>query len=521
MREQWHIPLFTFMHGRVALESVITLVDDPKAWDRVRLMSALQGVSVALPAPLGKTREETIPWQLDADFNAAKGIRLRMNYDKRLDANLLFAGLGPTLAIQSGAVCIGCEHAHVDGLPGATFEGKLDAVDWSLWQTAFSKLPLAPASSNGLKGFRSVDLALGAVSLFGQHYENMKIHAARMKEGAWSIDVTQADILANLNYVPITDTLTGHVSHLSWLKPKATLTKKNETPSSLKPEQIPNLALTIDALKVNDMNVGRVDLKSTSKKNLWHLDACDIDADAYTIKLSGEWQQQNAVSTTRMQGTFHTSNLSNLLVLWKIPPVVEAHDGVLQFKGGWAGDPRDFSLKHVTGDLGVLVKNGRITHLDPETEKKLGLGKLLSILSLQTIPRRLKLDFSDLSNAGYSFDQFEGGFVLKNGVMSTDNSVIDGPVAYASMKGQLDLDKRLYDLDLHVTPHITASLPVVATIAGGPIAGIATWAASKMINQGMDKVTGYTYKISGPWLEPVVQQMHIYRKAKPEPKNKP
>ena len=141
-------------------------------------------------------------------------------------------------------------------------------------------------------------------------------------------------------------------------------------------------------------------------------------------------------------------------------------------------------------------------------------SKLLSILSLQTIPRRLKLDFSDLAYDGYSFDQFEGQFVLKDGVMSTDNSVIDGPVALVSMKGRLDLDKRLYDLDLHVLPHITASLPVVAAIAGGPIAGIATWAASKILTEGVDKVTGYTYTITGPWLEPVVQQVHIYRKKK-------
>ncbi len=56
------------------------------------------------------------------------------------------------------------------------------------------------------------------------------------------------------------------------------------------------------------------------------------------------------------------------------------------------------------------LQNGRITNLSPETEDKLGLGKLLSILSLQTIPRRLTLDFSDLANPGYSFDVFKGNF---------------------------------------------------------------------------------------------------------------
>lgn len=121
------------------------------------------------------------------------------------------------------------------------------------------------------------------------------------------------------------------------------------------------------------------------------------------------------------------------------------------------------------------------------------------------------LDFSDLAQDGYSFDQFEGTFNLAHGALSTQDSYIDGPVAYASMKGQLDVVRQLYDLDLEISPHITASLPIVATIAGGPIAGIATWVASKIINRGVQKISGYTYKISGPWRHPVVQQVKIIK----------
>ena len=96
--------------------------------------------------------------------------------------------------------------------------------------------------------------------------------------------------------------------------------------------------------------------------------------------------------------------------------------------------------------------------------------------------------------------------------MSTQDSYLDGPVAYASMKGDLDLVRRMYDLNLSISPHITASLPVVATIAGGPIAGLAAWVANKIINQSMQKISAYSYKISGPWKEPIVQQLTIVKK---------
>ena len=102
--------------------------------------------------------------------------------------------------------------------------------------------------------------------------------------------------------------------------------------------------------------------------------------------------------------------------------------------------------------------------------------------------------------------------MFERGIMRTSDSNLDGPVASAMMRGSLDLVKRMYDLDLKITPHITASLPLVATIAGGPIAGVAMWIANKMIiNQGMQKISGYSYKITGPWNQPIVVQLKIIR----------
>jgi uncharacterized protein YhdP len=245
----------------------------------------------------------------------------------------------------------------------------------------------------------------------------------------------------------------------------------------------------------------------------WRLEDCKIKSYEYQITMKGDWRRQGKVDSTQLQANVKINHLAKMLERLKITPVVEANSGEVQYDGGWRGSPTEFSLAKTNGQINMKFKDGRITHLSPETEEKLGLGKLLSVLSLQTIPRRLKLDFSDLSHHGYSYDVFEGSFTLKNGVMNTSDSYIDGPVAHASIKGDLDLAKQLYNVELHISPHITASLPIVATIAGGPIAGIATWVASKIINQGMQRVTGYTYKITGPWQTPIVEQVSILKKS--------
>ncbi len=513
LRKQWNVPLLTLMQGRASITGLITLVEDAKAWDHLQLMTSLQGVQIALPAPFGKKREEVAPLEVNAEFNFAKGIHLQTHYEDRLNSDVWFYGKDKLFKPWRGLICFQCKQAKSADTAGLILDGKLDTLDWSVWQAALNKLKNPSTSTQGLQAFRAIHLTLGMTTLLGQNLKNISIDATQMLENVWSVAIKQkASVLADLRYQTTSNTLSGQITHLYFTKSPNDPAQNHDESMTLNPGQIPNLSITVDSLHFNQMDLGKLTINGTTHANLWHLDEARLDSFPFTLSVAGTWFKQDMTDKTDIEATLKVHHLAKLLEIWGVPPVIEAQEGTMQLKGGWGGDFRAFSLKRIAGNLYIIFKNGRITHLDPATEEKLGLGKLLSILSLQTIPRRLKLDFSDLANDGYSFDQFEGQFVLKEGVMSTDNSAIDGPVAYASMKGNLDLDKRFYDLDLHVTPHITASLPVVATIAGGPIAGIATWAASKMLNPGVDKVTGYTYSITGPWLEPVVQQVHIYTK---------
>ena len=107
---------------------------------------------------------------------------------------------------------------------------------------------------------------------------------------------------------------------------------------------------------------------------------------------------------------------------------------------------------------------------------------------------------------------FKGHFTLADGLLKTNDALMDGPIALIQMNGGLNVLDRWYDLELQVYPYITASLPVVASIAGGPLAGVATWAASHVINKGMQQVSAYTYKVTGPWGSPQVKQLGLKRK---------
>ncbi|WED43797.1 YhdP family protein [Legionella cardiaca] len=513
LREKFNLPVFSLMQGSLWLESLLTLTDEPSDLDHLRIQTSLRGLSIDLPPPLGKTKEMKTPLVVDIDFNPQKAVRLRFNYNNNLSSDLFFTGPKGAFEFQKGKIIfgntdfVGHEQQH-----GLQIAGTLPDFDMQQWLSIKEKI-VQNTNNQGLPAvLSSIDIKLQLAKIFNQSYKNLSIKAMKLEKGGWSIHLNQEKIAANLRYQPKSNTLTGVFEKLHLEKNQQTNFTAEATVPKLKPADMPNLDLRIASFQLGGLNIGDVSLKAMTLKNRWQLDSCKIKSPFYELTARGNWSEKNKVNATQLQADLQITNLAKSLESWKVSPVVEADKGIVQFRGGWAGPIYDFSLTKLNGEMGISFKDGRITNLSPETEEKLGLGKLLSILSLQTIPRRLKLDFSDLSEDGYSFDEFKGNFSIANGVMTTQDSYIDGPVAYASMKGNLDIAKQYYDLDLKVNPHITASLPVVATIAGGPIAGIATWVASKLINQGMQKISGYTYKISGPWRQPVVQQVKIIKK---------
>lgn len=511
LKDQLNLPMLALVDGSFLVNAELKLTDNPSEADSISLSSSLEGVAIHLPPPLGKEADEKTPLNLSIDFNSKESMRLRGNYDVRLSADLLFKKDKQGLTFNSGQLRFGSVNAVNQNLLGLSVVGSLKSFDVQQWKDIYTQLSSVQTKAPLLNKLRIINLTIDKFSFLKQQFDAIAVKAKILPNKDWSFNLQQKMIAADLVYHAPSNELSGHVQYLH-LDKIYVADKEYADSLQIHPNQIPNLNLRIDDLSVDKLQIGDVTLKSKSSSGKLSLDYCRIESPAYQFDAQGEWTESKKASQTKLDVKLNLSNLSKTLERWGVTPAVHAKKGYMEFHGGWKNSIYNFSLASLNGEMYLQLKNGRITHLSKSTEEKLGLGKLLSILSLQTIPRRLQLDFSDLSHQGYSFDIFQGNFIINNGIMTTQDSYLDGPVAYAGMKGDLNLAKHTYNLNLKISPHITASLPVVATIAGGPVAGVAAWVANNIISQSMQKISGYSYKISGPWNEPVIQQISFVKK---------
>ena len=111
---------------------------------------------------------------------------------------------------------------------------------------------------------------------------------------------------------------------------------------------------------------------------------------------------------------------------------------------------------------------------------------MLGLFSIAALPRRLALDFSDLTEKGLAFDTVHGDFELRDGNAYTNNLLLRGPAAEIGIAGRTGLATRDYDQTAVVTGNLGASLPVAGALAGGPAVGAALLLFSQVFKEPLE-----------------------------------
>ncbi|MBU1692240.1 MAG: TIGR02099 family protein [Gammaproteobacteria bacterium] len=481
-------PITRSMSGTTDWRGVVSI---RKKQADMLLESSLVGLAVNLPVPFGKTAAEMVPLRFEKKISGANEDLIQLNYGKVLAAVLLRRQGNGKMTIERGSVNLGAT-AVLPPQPGIWLSGELALLDLDHWRGI-----LGPSSDETpLPGFAGLNLKFGALDVFGKRFNDLHI-SAKMQEGTWQAKVVSRELAGNVQWNPeARGRLQARLDYLTIPDPApAKLGVPTKAPQE---KELPALDVVAESFSAKQKKLGKLELLAVQEDDDWRIEKLRISNPDGNLQMDGLWQGWRRRPMTNANLHVDAQDLGKLLARLGYPDAVKRGTAKLDGQLSWAGSPHDIDFPSLTGSLQLEAKNGQFLKVEP------GVGKLLGLLSLQSLPRRLTLDFRDIFSGGFAFDSISGSARIDHGVAHTDDFRLEGPAAKVRMQGETDLAKETQNLKVRVAPQLGEGVSVAGAFLGGPVVGIAALVAQKLLRDPIDQIAAYEYSISGTWDKPNV-----------------
>ena len=250
-----------------------------------------------------------------------------------------------------------------------------------------------------------------------------------------------------------------------------------------------------------DKDLGRLELAAVAEGSDWRIDRLRLTNPESAFALEGVWQLGLPRPRTQVNLRLEISDIGRLLIRLGHKQGVQRGTSKLEGSLSWTGAPYELDYETLTGSLGLQAAKGQFVKLDP------GVGKLLGVLNLQSLPRRVSLDFRDVFSEGFAFDEITGAVRIDRGTASTDNFRIRGPAAQVMIRGEVNLVQETENLRVRITPQVSDSVSVAGALVGGPVAGAVVFLAQKALKDPLGQIVAFEYDVAGTWSAPTVSKV--------------
>jgi len=521
LRRQFPHPLFDDLAGSAHWNGVIKA---RKKSIEVRISSNLQGLSSSLPEPFNKPGTEALPLVFERKAMESKPVGKRLVDNAPRDVTDFTLGRvvrarlqrrhdGDKVTTERGLISIGDTAARLPerGILVSVSQPRLNVDFWrhALLEksdkpapTKTGKPAVPPAAdADALSGVvpGRIELKTGELIAMGRAFHDVRVVVTRPL-ASWNADINSREVVAKLDWADgESPKLSGRITRFALPEAAA------ETAVSIDSAKVlPNLDLVLDHLALNGRDYGELHLTAENKGNDWNA-TFSVRSDDGVLEGQGRWRtllqaQTITGSDTQLDFKLHAKSVEKLLNRIGYPNTVRRGNADLSGRLAWKGAPHDFDIASMNGQLNLEAHDGQFNKLEP------GVGRLLGVLSLQSIPRRITLDFRDIFSEGFAFDMVKGQVAVSNGVLDTHNMEIRGPAAKVQLAGSVDLNKETQDLKVRVHPTLSESV-ATGVLFVHPAIGATAWAFNKLFGNPLDNVFAYDFAVTGAWADPKVDKI--------------
>ena len=519
LRNHYNLPLFDQLSGKTNWQAKVVMKGDRVD---LNLVSDLKGVASSLPDPFNKSASSNIPLLVSRQSAPLSGRRgsdtvnqiWRMTLGGAASATI---GVNTKGQVVRGKVLMGSGQAQaMPDQPGLQLES-LKPVDLDFWMKAFDLGSSRQASPSSGQRAPMLPLAITVkaplVNAFGRKFQDFKASVQTAADHT-TVHMNSRELQGLIDWYP-PGTADGAErgmlqGRLSKLDLSAATENQPGTTSNLKQEinSLPDLSIKVDELYWQGKPWGKLSFRARNQKvgqnQSWRIDPFLLEG--ADLKFNGRlnWVVQAnkggaPVNLTSMDFKLNSPQVGNLLTKLGFPGTVKRGVATMEGQVSWPATPFGFDPATLSGNFKMTAKDGQFSKMDP------GVGRLLGLLSLQSLPQRFSLDFRDIFSEGLAFEAIQGRFDIRDGLMKTSDLEMDTPSAVVLMNGETNLANQTQDVVVTVRPALSNSVALGVTVLN-PIAGAVTFAAQKVLGDPLGKVFSFKYHITGTWSDPLVDK---------------
>jgi uncharacterized protein (TIGR02099 family) len=468
----------------------------------IRVESDLAGLAVALPTPFAKHAEDPrlLAGELTFDTGGAS-IRSVGTLGDELAWELGFARQEGRLDFDRGMLALGGVALTVPDVRGLHVRGSVPELDIAAWLAVSGGEERNAGTANRL---RSVDVEVGELAVVGQRLRDTRLKIDSSARD-WLVQIDGEKVLGSI-FVPYdfspAATLVLNMERLVLAGDEGEGAAAEPTPRPLDPRSLPAISFRAAEFGVGERRFGAVEMELVHRADGLVAERLVAIDPSFRIDGGGDWlaDASNSLgSTSRITATLSSTDVKATLRRLGYQPGIESDEMRMAFDLRWEGGPHGDFLESLDGQVDVHLGTGQLVEVEP------GAGRVFGLMSIVALPRRLSLDFRDVFQKGFVFDEISGTFRLENGSAYTCDLSLVGPAADIGIAGQADLVADSYSQAAVVSANLGNTLPVVGAIAAGPQVAAALFLFSQVFKKPLKEVGQVYYSMSGSWHNPVVE----------------
>lgn len=262
----------------------------------------------------------------------------------------------------------------------------------------------------------------------------------------------------------------------------------------------PALDIVVDDFHLDEKALGRLEVQATVRADGrdWRLTRLAMTTPEATLTGTGQW---SGAPARRMALDFDLELADSGAFLQRLGMgrVLKGGKGSMRGQVTWTGTPLALDIPSLGGTVRIALDKGQFLKADA------GAARLLGVLSLQSLLRRLTLDFRDVFQEGFAFDAVTGNARIERGVAHTDDLRMRGVNVVVFMAGDADFKAETQDLRVVVIPEINAGAASLAYAAINPVVGLGTFLAQLFLRHPLMQAGTKEFHVVGTWADPKVE----------------